>query len=244
MTKGRRSHATHTIARWSLATWTFLLPLCAPVLHAQTTITNEPEETTSVSKFRSLDDGWFDVSGFLEEKYGFIPVPLIITEPAVGYGGGVGLMFLSKPLPPAEDGLGRPNITVAGGFGTENGSWGTFAGDIRYWLDQHLQTLVGFVYSSVNLNYYGIGDDPALANDPLRYTLKPTGGTVRAKYRVGDTRLRAQLRLRFNRGLFRETAGHAWGAGVPTHVQRGWFHPIRDVRYARQLLHPEPRHIS
>ena len=68
---------------------------------------------------------------------------------------------------------------------------------MRYWLDQHLQTLVGFVYSSVNLNYYGIGDDPALANNPLRYTLKPTGGTVRAKYRFGDTRLWAGLNYAF-----------------------------------------------
>ena len=42
-------------------------------------------------------------------------------------------------------GLGRPNITAAGGFGTENGSSGAFATDIRYWLDEHLQTLVGFI---------------------------------------------------------------------------------------------------
>ena len=29
-------------------------------------------------------------------------------------------MFLSKPIPKAEDGLGRPHITVVGGLGTEN----------------------------------------------------------------------------------------------------------------------------
>jgi hypothetical protein len=146
--------------------------MCAPPVRAQTNVTTEPEGTNAVSKFRSPDDGWFDVSGFLEEKYGFMPVPLIITEPAVGYGGGAGLMFLSKPLPNAEDGLGRPNITAVGGFGTENGTWGTFGADIRYWLDQHLQTLVGFICSSVNLDFYGIGDDPALANNPLRYKLE------------------------------------------------------------------------
>src|SRR6185503_12466507 len=118
-------------------------------------------------------DGWLDVSGLLEQKYGFLPIPLIITEPAVGYGGGLGLMFLSKPLPHTEDGLGRPSITAVGGIATENGTWGTFAGDMRYWLDQHLQTVVGLVYSSVNLDFFGLGDDPALANNPLRYTLQP-----------------------------------------------------------------------
>jgi len=175
-----------------------MLPaLSGPVVLAQTNVTNEPAGTNAVSKFRSPEDGWFDVSGFLEEKYGFIPIPLIITEPAVGYGGGVGLMFLSKPLPQAEDGLGRPNITAVGGFGTENGTYGAFAGDMRYWLDQHLQTLVGFIYSSANLKYYGVGDDPALANDPLKYNLQPKGGTARAKCRFDDTRLWAGLSYAF-----------------------------------------------
>jgi len=174
-----------------------LLAICAPEVRAQTNVTNAPEGTNAVSRFRSAEDGWLDVSGFLEEKYGFIPIPLIITEPAVGYGGGLGLMFLSKPLPQSEDGLGRPDITLAGGFGTENGSWGAFAGDMRYWLDEHLQTLVGLVYSSANLKYYGIGDDPALANNPLRYNLEPKGGTARVKYRFGDSRFWAGLNYAF-----------------------------------------------
>jgi len=71
----------------------------------------------------------FDKSRLLGDALGLIilhmaTIPLIITEPAVGYGGGVGLMFLSKPIPNAEAGLGRPNITAVGGFGTENGGAG------------------------------------------------------------------------------------------------------------------------
>jgi len=181
---------------WLLRLW-LVAALYAPVAGAQTNITSESEATNTVSKFRSTEDNWLDVSGFLEENYGFLPLPIIITEPAVGYGGGVGLMFLSKPLPNAEDGLGRPNISVAGGFGTENGTWGAFAGDMRYWLDEHLQTLVGLVYSSVNLKYYGIGNDPTLADNPLGYNLQPKGGTVRAKYRFDETRLWAGLNYAF-----------------------------------------------
>lgn len=157
--------------------------------------TNSVAATNTMPKFTSPEDGWFDVSGFLKEKYGFIPIPLIITEPAVGYGGGVGLMFLSSPLPSgnAKDGLGRPNITAVGGFGTENGTWGAFAGDIRHWFDDRLQTMVGAVYASANLKYYGIGDDPALAANPLNYNLEPKGGTARLKYRFGDSRIWAGL---------------------------------------------------
>ena len=64
-------------------------------------LTDVPEERTaqaSTSKFRSPDDGWLDVSGFLDEKYGFLPVVLPITEPAVGYGAAAGMAFISSPL--------------------------------------------------------------------------------------------------------------------------------------------------
>jgi outer membrane protein assembly factor BamA len=173
------------------------LALSAPAVRAQTNDARALEATNAPSKFRSPEDGWLDISGFLEEKYGFLPIVIPITEPAVGYGAGGGLMFLSKPLPNAEDGLGRPNITLVGGLGTENGTWGTFAGDLRYWLDEHLQTMVGLIYSSVNLDFYGLGNDSLLANNPLRYNLEPKGGTVRAKYRFGDSRIWAGLNYAF-----------------------------------------------
>ncbi len=191
-----------------------LLVFGAAAVRAQTNVTSPPTETNTIataetntnstagtnaaSKFTSPEDGWFDMSGMLQQTYGFLPVPLIITEPAVGYGGGLGLMFLSKPLPNAENGLGRPNITLIAGFGTENGTWGVSGADLRFWLDQHLQTLVGFVYASANLDYYGIGDNPALANNPLRYNLEPKGGTARTKYRFGDTRIWAGLNYAFS----------------------------------------------
>src|SRR6187397_3399849 len=85
-------------------------------------------------KEAAADDGWPDMSSFLDEKYGFLPIAMPITEPAVGYGAAGGLAFLSKPLGQAAQGLGRPSITFVGGFGTENGSWGAAAVDMRYWL--------------------------------------------------------------------------------------------------------------
>src|SRR5215471_17978154 len=82
----------------------------------QTFSTNSPPETTnSPSRFRSAEDGWLDVSGFLDEKYGFLPVAIPITEPAVGYGAAVGLAFINKPMGEARPGFDRPNITLVGG---------------------------------------------------------------------------------------------------------------------------------
>jgi outer membrane protein assembly factor BamA len=150
--------------------------------------TNTPAATNTPSKFRSAEDGWMDAGGFLDEKYGFLPVVIPITEPAVGYGAAGGLAFLSKPLGGDRAGFGRPNITVVGALATDNGSWGAVAGDVRHWLDDRLQTVAGVVYASVNLDFFGLGDDPRLAANPLRYNLEPVGGMLQGKYRLGDSR--------------------------------------------------------
>jgi len=144
--------------------------------------------TNAPSKFRSPEDGWLDLSGFIDQAYGFAPLVMPITEPAVGYGVAGGLAFIDKPQGEAQAGFGRPNITAVGGMATENGSWGAAAGDSRFWLEDRLQTLVGLVYASVNLDYHGIGEDSLLKNDPLRYNLEPLGGLVQAKFRLGGSR--------------------------------------------------------
>jgi len=138
-------------------------------------------------------DNWPDVSHFLDRVYGFLPIASPITEPAVGYGAAGGLMFLSKSFGDAAAGLGRPNITFVGGMGTENGSWGLFGGDIRYWLKDHLQTFTALIYASVNLDFYGVGWTDALEDAPLRYNLAPKGGLFQAKYRFGESSFWAGL---------------------------------------------------
>jgi len=60
---------------------------------------------------KPVDDGWPDLSSFLKEKYGFLPIVVPITEPAVGYGAAGGVAFLSKSLGQAQAGFGRPDIT-------------------------------------------------------------------------------------------------------------------------------------
>jgi len=140
------------------------------------------------SKVTSPDDGWLDFSGFLDEAYGFVPLVFPITEPAVGYGAGGALVFVDRNKEQAQPGFGRPNLTAVGGLATENGTWGIFAADSRYWLDDRLQTLAAAVYASVNLDFYGVGSDSRLRDDPLTYNLEPRGGVLHTKYRLGDSR--------------------------------------------------------
>lgn len=133
------------------------------------------------------EDGWLDVSDFLDEAYGFVPIAAPITEPAVGYGAAGGLIFVDKKKDNPNPGFGRPNLTAVGGLGTENGTWGGFAMDSRYWMKDRLQTLAGALYASVNLDFYGVGQDSRLRDRPIRYNLEPTGAVLHTKYRLGQS---------------------------------------------------------
>jgi len=180
------------------ATYIFmLLALGAWVGAGEPAPPQDEEAPNAGSKFRSAEDGWLDVSGFLDERYGFLPVVIPITEPAVGFGGAGGLAFISKPEGEAQAGFGRPNMTAVGGLGTDNGSWGALAGDVRHWLDDRVQTLAGVVYASVNLDFHGVGEDSVLADDPLHYNLEPKGGMLQGKFRIGDSRVWAGLSYAF-----------------------------------------------
>jgi len=152
-----------------------------------------PASADAPSPIFSSDDGWLELSGFLDETYGFVPLVIPITEPAVGYGAAGGLAFIDKPFGKVQAGYDRPNITVVGGLGTENGTWGVMAGNMHHWLGDRLQTLVGLVRASVNLDFYGIGRDNALKDHPNSYNLEPLAGLVRAKYRLGGSMFWAGL---------------------------------------------------
>lgn len=169
-----------------------------PPAHAEAAASVNERENPATPAPPAPEDGWPDISEFLDKKYGFLPIVMPITEPAVGYGAAGGLAFVSSPLGTARAGLGRPNVTFAGGMGTANGSWGVAGGDMRYWLHDHLQTLAGLVYASVNLDFHGIGKTDALVNNPLRYNLEPKGALGQAKYRFGDSLVWAGLRYMFS----------------------------------------------
>jgi hypothetical protein len=123
------------------------------------------------SRFRDPEDGKFDVSSFLEKPRGFLPVPVVITEPAVGYGGGLVGMFLRPREQAGEQGWARPNISAIGAIGTENGTRAAFAGDASRWLDGRLKTLAALGAAHINLDFYGLGANSASLDEAIRYTL-------------------------------------------------------------------------
>lgn len=150
---------------------------------AAATAQEEPVRT-GWSRFFDPDDGQFDLSYFLEKPHGFLPVPIIVTEPAIGYGAGMAGMFLRPRREAGEAGWSRPNISALGAFATENGTWGGFAGDSSRWMDDRLRTLVGVATGRINLDFYGLGLGPASLDQGLRYSLTFTGMVAQANWQL------------------------------------------------------------
>jgi len=163
-----------------------LLATKAFAIDASSETTVEPKPS---SLLRSDEDGWLDVSKFVDQAYGFVPVAIPITEPAVGLGAVGALAFIDKQKgkDDAAAGFGRPNVSVVAALGTDNGTKGAFAGDMRHWLDDRVRTLVGVVRASVNLNFYGIGHDAALQDSPQSYNLATTALVAQGRYRLGNS---------------------------------------------------------
>lgn len=124
--------------------------------------------TSKGSKFRDPKDGQLDISQFLAMPHRFLPVPIVITEPAVGYGGGMAGLFIRPRKDAGDEGYARPNMSVAGAFGTENDTWGAFAGDASRWIDGRLESLLAGATGDVNLDFYGL----ASSDTPVRYSLE------------------------------------------------------------------------
>ena len=122
--------------------------------------------------FIDPQDGYVDASRWLLEHSGFLPVPIIITEPAVGLGGGVALVFMEKNNDPARPGhFSPPTIKGIAAFGTENGSKGAFGFYIKNWDEDRWRYsgILGVV--GMNLNFYGDQGFPGAEDLKLDYSL-------------------------------------------------------------------------
>ena len=88
-------------------------------------------------------------------------VPIIVTEPAVGYGGGGALLFFHRPMRTPEEGEvphkarpHPPSVSAIFGLATENGTWAAGARHFGIWRDDRIRTVTLGGYMSVNLTFY------------------------------------------------------------------------------------------
>lgn len=130
------------------------------------------DKSSWLAQDRDPQDGSFDMSNALLNHKGVLPVPDIITEPAIGYGLGLGLLYFTAPRRAhaekdgdAEDSnaasntasrMTPPNITGVGGFMTGTHSWGVGLMHFHTWDDDRIRYLGVVGKVNLHLNYYGL----------------------------------------------------------------------------------------
>lgn len=123
-------------------------------------------------QFIDPKDGNLDMDQWLAGRTGFLPIPIIISDPAVGYGGGLALAFFheSKGEPQKEvdedDMLSLPpSVSFLVGAGTENGSWLGAGGHVGSWKNDTIRYTGAAGYGDFNLKFYGIDPDKPPQDD-------------------------------------------------------------------------------
>lgn len=146
-------------------------------------------------------DGMLDASRYLSENaYGFLPVPIIITDPAVDGGlGMLGVFFheteedkdqrlnAMKSSEQAAAYLLPPSVSVLGGAYTGNDSWFAGAGHMAFWDRGNTRYSVGAGYGDVNLDFYGFGEFELPF--PIELNTQASGLFQSLRLRVGDSPL-------------------------------------------------------
>jgi len=137
-------------------------------------------------------DGHLDMSEWLLNHRGVLPVPIVITEPALGYGGGVALTFFHRREgTPASWTNARgqkrfisPDIYGVMGMKTENGSNAYGAGAYLHFDEDRWRYKGGVAKASFNLDFYTQGR--FLPVEQLGYNVDGLASFQQVQRRLGD----------------------------------------------------------
>jgi hypothetical protein len=103
------------------------------------------------------EDGKLDISDYLSGARGFFPVPIIVTEPAVGFGLGAAVAYFHPPREIDEEEhshKGPPSISVGFAAGTDNGTRLFGGAHSGVWKEDHVRYLGALAKIDVNLRFY------------------------------------------------------------------------------------------
>lgn len=112
--------------------------------------------------FKDTTDGALDMSRFLIDLHGFLPVPMIITEPALGnFGGGLMAVFLKKRPAQIDTVRGHakvtrtpPDMTGVGVMYTANNSWALMGFRRGTWMKMRSKYSIAGGLTDINLSFY------------------------------------------------------------------------------------------
>jgi len=132
-----------------------------------------------------------DASDYLASARGFLPVPIIITEPAVGFGLGLAAVYFHTPKELDREKhphQGPPSISVVFGAKTDNGTWFYGGAHMGVWKDDHIRYLGALAKVNVNMTFYIDGrDDRFRLDEGIKFNIDGKFLLQEAKFRLRES---------------------------------------------------------
>jgi len=143
--------------------------------------------------FKDSLDSRFDLSDFIIDANGFVPVPYLITERALGGIGGALIPVFIKKRPPYIDTIeGRVKVTpvapdITGGMGlyTANKTWGLMGFRSGTLIKSRIKYLVGGGYVHLNMAFYKTVKH--LGETEFNFTINTVPVLLQAIKRIGNS---------------------------------------------------------
>ncbi len=147
---------------------------------------NESQSPKKPGLFIDSLDHAIDLSKWLLDVHGFIPVISPITEPAVGYGAALaGMFFIPKKKTDAQK-FQMPDIVGAAGGLTGNGTWFGGAGYIGFWKKDQIRYRGIVGYGDIKLKYYGTGVN-SFSENSTDFNIGSYFFLLQAIFRMGES---------------------------------------------------------
>jgi RNA polymerase sigma factor (sigma-70 family) len=136
-------------------------------------------------------DKHLDLSDYVIKAHGFVPVPYLITEPALGGFGGALLPVFIKKRPPYLDSVNGelkpmavpPDITGGIGVYTLNNTWALAAFRTGTFIKPRIRYTIGAAYANVNMKFYR--NFERLGERELAFNIKIIPAILQASKRIG-----------------------------------------------------------
>ncbi len=152
---------------------------------------------------RDSVDGAFDVSDYIIHAHGFIPVPYILTEPALGgFGIAIAPVFLTQRPPLIDTVAGEvkytpvaPDITGGIGLYTANASWLTAAFRRGTFIKSKIKYMAGGGYGDINMSFFRT--IPQLGEKEFKFSIKTLPVFLQATKRISKSNWYAGLKYLF-----------------------------------------------
>jgi len=148
-------------------------------------------------------DGKFDLSDYIIDANGFVPVPYIITEPALGgFGGALIPVFIDKNPPYIDSVNGKvvrtpvaPDITGGMMAYTANKTWMLAGFRQGTLVKSRIKYTIGGAYANVNMSFYRTFD--RLGEKELKFNFRTIPALLQASKRIGHSHWYAGFKYLF-----------------------------------------------